>query len=334
MNSSKSVQKSLTAYGTLAVALSVVIAFSISACKKKETSLSNKNANAKTVKVYDYLKSTEGKYTLSAQQESTWMGSADYETDYIHDATGKYPAMRGLDYMNDDFEGVNQRALEWWNKGGLVTICWHTGTSFTGAWAESQSEEIADWNLMFTEGTAENKAMLDGMDKAAKALKELEEQGVVVIWRPFHEFDGGWFWWGKGGPENFKKLWQTMYDRYTNYWKLNNLIWVLGYCHNGEDYKDWYVGNECFDIIGADSYDKEELPGLYKEVGKVNKDKKPICLHECGANPTIEELNENRWLWFMTWHTEYLIDTNTKTELKTLYRSNQVITLDELPDFK
>ena len=48
------------------------------------------------------------------------------------------------------------------------------------------------------------------MDKAAEALQELKEENIPVLWRPFHEFDGAWFWWGKGGSENFKKLWIMM----------------------------------------------------------------------------------------------------------------------------
>lgn len=319
---------------SLKSAISVILLLSIltvfCSCGKSESLLSNPNSNETTVKVYEYIKSLEGSYTLSAQQESTWMGSVDYEMDYIFDATGKYPAMRGLDYMNDDFDGVNERAIEWWNKGGLVTVCWHTGANFSGAWAEAMSDEVTDWDRMFTDGTDENKVMLDGMDKAAKALKELKDQGVTVIWRPFHEADGAWFWWGKGGAENFKKLWITMYERYTDYWELDNLIWVLGLSHNGEDYKDWYVGNNYCDIVGADSYDLEEIPVLVKAVDKVNKADKPECFHECGENLTAEELSETSWVWFMTWHSEYLTDTNTKDELNELYNSARVITLDEL----
>ena len=94
--------------------------------------LSNPNADETTKSVYKYLCSLNGETTLSAQQESTWMGSADYEMDYIFAHTGKLPAMRGLDYMHDDFAGVNKRAAQWWQQGGLVTICWHTGADFTG----------------------------------------------------------------------------------------------------------------------------------------------------------------------------------------------------------
>lgn len=292
--------------------------------------LSNKNADERTQQIYQYLCNINGKKVLSAQQESTWMGSVDYEIDYVKKATSKYPAMRGLDYMNDDFYGVNQRAIDWWNKGGLVTICWHTGSDFCGEWNDAQNDVVENWNAMLTPGTKQYNDMIAGMDKGAKALKQLQDAGVTVLWRPFHEFDGGWFWWGKNGAESFKKLWKIMYDRYTNYWGLNNLIWVLGYSHNGIDVANWYPGDEYYDIIGADSYDPEEFSSLYTEMTSIAANGKPIAMHECGTNPTTDYLNSNTWCYFMTWHTEYLTNTNTKDELKKLYNSDIVITLDEL----
>ena len=322
--------KRLCAQGTVYVLVAVILLLTFNSCQKKEVTLSNPVANEQTVRIYNYIKSLSGNSTLSGQQESTWIDGPDYEVNFLSDATGKLPALRGFDYMNDDFDGVNERAVEWAQNGGLVTICWHTGADYSGAWAEAMADEVADWDALFTEGTPENKAMLDGMDKAAAALKELENQGVTVIWRPFHEFDGAWFWWGKGGPENFKKLWKTMYERYTVKWELNNLIWVLGFSHNGEDYKDWYVGDGYCDIIGADSYDLVEVPMLWKAVGKVNKSGKPQCFHECGKNLSADELGQYPWVWFMTWHSEYLVDTNTKEELNELYNSERVITLDEI----
>lgn len=198
--------------------------------------LSNPNATETTRKVYDYICTLGTTGTLSAQQESTWMGSVDYEMDYLLEATGKLPALRGLDYMHDDFSGVNERAIKWWSEGGLVTICWHTGADFSGEWKHALETAVEDWDAVFTEGTHENIEFLKGMDKAAEALLELQEAGVTVLWRPFHEFDGKWFWWGKDGSDTFVKLWRMMYDRYTNHWGLNNLIWVLGYSGNGINY--------------------------------------------------------------------------------------------------
>lgn len=292
--------------------------------------LTNKNAEENTVGIYQYICSLQGNGTLSGQQESTWMGSDDYEFDYIEKATGKLPAIRGFDYMDEDFEGVNQRAVKWADKGGIVTICWHCGPDYTGGWTQAMNGEIADWSLMLTEGTKEYNDMIAGIDKAAVALKELQKAGVTVLWRPYHEFDGAWFWWGKGGAESFKKLWRIMYHRYTDYWQLDNLIWVLGFCHNGVDMRKWNPGADYYDIIGADSYDKSELPILYRNVWAMNVRNKPIILHECGTNPTADELKNYPWCSFMTWHTEYMTDTNTLDELNALYNSDRVITLDEV----
>ena len=320
----------------IAIVLSLTILCLCGCTSEKEYALSNLKASENTKKLYSYLCETYGNAIISGQQESTWVSGEQYEFEYIYEATGKYPAIRGLDYMNDDFEGVNRRAIEWYEKGGIVSICWHCGADFSGSWDECKETDITDWEKALTEGTDEYKALIDGMDKGAKALKELQEKGIPVLWRPFHELDGDWFWWSRGGAENFKKLWALMYDRYTNYWGLDNLIWVLGYSHKNEMYKEFYPGDEYVDIAGADSYDAGAHGDLFKAVKKTVKSEKLVCFHECGTIPTVAELKKENaeWLWFLAWHTEYLVDNNTTENLKNIYNDEYVITLDELPDFK
>ena len=58
----------------------------------------------KTTAVYNYIRDNFGTSILSAQQESTWMDSTDYEMDYLYEVTGKLPAIRGLDFMNNDLK--------------------------------------------------------------------------------------------------------------------------------------------------------------------------------------------------------------------------------------
>ncbi|MBQ5331671.1 MAG: beta-mannosidase, partial [Oscillospiraceae bacterium] len=304
-----------------------------SVSQSTELTLSNPKASKEAKALYNYICDTYGNGIISGQQESTWMGSEQYEFEYIYENTGKYPAIRGLDYMNDDFDGVNRRAEDWHNRGGIVTICWHCGSDFSHSWDECMKTEIADWDKALTEGTAEYKKLIAGMDKGAKALSELKKKNIPVLWRPFHEFDGGWFWWGKGGAENFKKLWRIMYDRYTNYWGLDNLIWVLGYSGNGKGYDKWYPGDEYVDISGADSYKDGANGKLYKKVADIVGKSAPVCFHECGRIPTVSQLEKDNadWVWFMTWHTEYITDKNDPAELKEIYNSDYVITLDELP---
>ena len=85
--------------------------------------LSNPNATEEAKALYEYLCSLSGTAVLSGQMESTWMGSPDYEMDYIFEKTGKYPAIRGLDYMHDDFNGVNERAKNGGAKAALSPSC-------------------------------------------------------------------------------------------------------------------------------------------------------------------------------------------------------------------
>lgn len=302
--------------------------------------LTNPNADETTQKVYSYICETYKNAIISGQQESTWHDGTEYEMNYVYETTGKLPAMRGLDFTNDDFDGVVSRAADWWNRGGLVTICWHCGSDFTGTYEGCRYDDIEDWDAVLTEGTPENQVFMANMDNAGRALQQLQEQGVTVIWRPLHEFDGKWYWWGRGGTENFKKLWIMMYNHFTYDLGLNNLIWVLGYSHNGDDFmrkpEQWYPGDEYCDIVGADSYEVDRNGAeerLHRVVLAITNDKKPLTFHECGKMPTIEQLKETPWCSFTIWHTEYLTDTNTKEELSEIYNSDYVITLDELPEF-
>ncbi len=289
--------------------------------------LSNPNADANAKKLYDYINDMYGTYMITGQQESTWMGSPDYEMDYIFENTGKYPAMRGLDFMNNDFDGVVQRSIEWHEKGGIVTICWHTGVNGSGY--QESKDDNPDFDKLLTEGTDEYNAMMASWDRAAVALQELRDAGVPVLWRPFHEFDGQWFWWGKGGAEDFIKLWQMMYDRYTNDFGLTNLIWVLGY--SGEVKDNWYPGNEYCDIIGSDTYDNSTHLRAWNKLSALETGK-PMAFHECGKVPRMPMFQKDgaMWSWFMVWHTDHITGNSVKV-LNNVYNDEMAITLDEIP---
>ncbi len=298
--------------------------------------LSNPDAIPAARAVYAYLQQIHGSACLTGQMESTWMSSPDYEMDFLLKHTGKLPAIRGLDFMHNDFQGVVNRAIAWWEQGGIPHICWHTGSDFASGYNESKAHNL-DWDAALTPGTPEYAALLAAMDRAVPYLQQLEDAGVPVLWRPFHELDGGWFWWSKGGSENFVKLWQLMYSRYTDYWGLDNLIWLLGYSGNGGNMAAWYPGDEYVDLIGADSYTPGANGRLYQEVAAIAPEGMPIMFHECGTIPTQQQMTteDAPWAMFMVWHTDYLTDgkSNTPASLKAIYESAYFITLDELPDF-
>lgn len=299
--------------------------------------LSNENAIPAAQAVYAYLQDTWGTACLTGQMESTWMSSPDYEMNFIQKHTGKLPAIRGLDFMHNDFQGVVNRSIAWWKKGGIPHICWHTGSDFASGYNESKSHNL-NWEEAFIPGTPTYNKLIADMDRAVPYLQQLEDAGVPVLWRPFHELDGGWFWWSKGGSENFVKLWQLMYSRYTDYWGLDNLIWLLGYSGNGGNMAAWYPGDDYVDLIGADSYSPGANGRLYAEVAAIAPEGMPIVFHECGAIPTQAQMERENapWLMFMVWHTDFVTNgqSNTPASFKEIYNSDYFITLDELPDFQ
>ena len=292
--------------------------------------LANPNATPSAARLYEYLWSIKGKGILSGQQELPMNGNDSGELRYIEEETGRLPAILGLDYIGNDFKGVNERAKAWHDRGGIVSICWHWGIPPYGIGYLSSKESV-DLAELLTPGSALHQGFLDNMDRTAMALKELQEQDIPVLWRPFHEFDGSWFWWGKGGNTAFVLLWRTMYDRYVNMHKLNNLIWVLGY--GGEKGEGYYPGNSYVDVMGVDCYSEGIHEELYNWVLTQTDKKMPLCHHENGPIPDPGLLQEKGidWGWFLTWHTIHLREQNSKSYLRYVYHHPYVITLKDLP---
>ena len=150
------------------------------------------------------------------------------------------------------------------------------------------------------EGTWENKVFTEDLKNAAAYLKLLRDADIPVLWRPFHEAAGGWFWWGKDAA-SFKSLWIAMF----NYFKtegLDNLIWV--WTTEGND-SDWYPGDQYVDIVGRDIYNKEtaDCVSEYTSIAG-NYGNKIVSLSECGTVGLISEqwASGARWSWFMPWY--------------------------------
>jgi hypothetical protein len=298
--------------------------------------LSNSRASPAARKLYTYLWSQYGRKTLTGQQEQ---GSAqpnpNGELDYLQRVTGKLPAILGLDYIDPrDNDAVNDRATAWARSGGIVTLCWHWGAPDIGTGYENSKKDF-DVAAALKPGTPQNVAMMRDMTEVARPLKVLQDRGVPVLWRPFHEFSGDWFWWGKHGPDAFKALWALMYDQFTRVHGLNNLIWIVGWAGQNVD-PAWYPGRGTVDVAGADIYanDHGNLAAMFAQVKAIVGDTLPICLHENGPVPDPALLGPNAdWLWFMTWHTRWLTgaDQNTPDQLRRDFASKRYVTKDELP---
>lgn len=216
----------------------------------------------------NYIYSIKGYKVLSGQQGLT-------EVDYVNNITGRYPAVKGHDLIHEkENKAVVESIIDWWNRGGIPTLMWHWGAPGKGEGYENSKKEI-DIDLCFKEGTVENKAMWDDLHRVADWLTILRDAKVPVIWRPMHECEGDWFWYGKGTGQQFNRLWRTMFEYFTKERKLNNLIWVL--CHTGEPTAEYDPGEGYYDIVGADSYSKERVrKEMYSCVRLIHGDEYPI----------------------------------------------------------
>ena len=325
---------------------------------KVDKKLVNPNATKETKALMSYLADVYGKKIISGQQEIC--GSHNYEGSesdfaYIKEKTGKMPALRGFDFMNFRGNGLlwddlcAERVIDWYkNKGGIPTVCWHwfspgnigkkADNSF---YTESTTFSISK---ALTSGTAENTALLNDIEFMAGKFKQLQEADVPVLFRPLHEAEGGWFWWGAEGPENCVKLYRLLYEKFTNEYHLNNIIWVwTSYTYDTSS--KWYPGDDVVDILGYDKYNaKDGLPNgsaissTFYNMVKFTDGKKLVTMSENDTIPQVSNLiNEMAgWLYFCPWYGWYLTgeQNNPVDWLKQMYTSDYCITLDELPDLE
>lgn len=325
----------------------------------------NANANATTKNVFAYLKSIWGNHMLTGQMDLTWQDNIDEYQRVIND-TGKAPAIMGYDFMNYGMWTGNpglaqtEEAITHWKRGGLVTFNWHwrdpnASNSTIGEFYTEKTNFMIPIKNGVLDTTSTNFANIEtDVALIAAELKKLQDAGVTVLWRPLHESSGGWFWWGRndrtdGIPAAYAQvvLWRYLYDRLTNYYGLNNLIWIW----NGQS-AAWYPGDNYVDIVSTDIYDGaqnyESQVSAYNLTKSYSQEVKMTALSENSniPDPDLMKADNAWWLYFMVWNDtdtaegvtssnnfwtgEYY---NTKAHKVKVYNHSLVITLDELPKF-
>jgi hypothetical protein len=290
----------------------------------------NPDASPEARILLSYIHSIFGKYMLTGQMEAPW---GIEEIPYIQTNTGKLPAIRGQDLINESSNAreINE-AINWWKAGGIPTIMWHWGAPTVGEGYDASKGTI-DVTKCFIEGSNENREMMLDLKRIADHLTKLRDAKVPVIWRPMHECSGGWFWWDKSGGPAFVKLWKFMFDYFTKERGLNNLIWFLGY--DGSPSAAYNPGPGYYDIVGGDTYGPGgPYASIYNNAKTIHGTGIPIAMHECGVppDPAAAKAQNVLWSWFMIWHTTYLSDLN-KDVLKGLYSNDLTLTREELPNF-
>jgi Beta-mannanase len=280
----------------------------------------------------NYIYSIYGKQMLTAQMHVGW---GDDDVAYVNTTTGKYPAIMGIDFINES-ETASEvtKAIAYWKAGGIITAMYHEGAPTVGDGYDNSKATQSNFANVFVTGTAENTAMLSDWDRIAGHLKTLQDAGIPIIWRPFHECSGGWFWWDKSGGPSFIKLWQYLYTYLTKTKGIHNCLWFLGYC--GSPLKTYDPGTGWYDMLGGDTYGSGgPFASLYNTVkGLAPAPTMPIALHECGTPPDPSQaLSQNcMWAWFMVWDGTYIRGVST-TLLKSIYSNSLAITRDKLPNF-
>ena len=318
-------------------------------------------ASQSTQRLYSYMKDVYGKKVITGQYCDGGLNGTEFKA--IKSATGQTPAMLGLDFMrytpcrvqNGDTSDAVEKAIEFSRAGGIVTFCWHWNVPDKYLLSGTDGGNPRWWGGFYTKNVDRSKfsltkimngsdpkgydTLMSDVDEIAKQLKRLSDADVPVLFRPLHEASGGWFWWGADGSEAYKKLWQAIYDKLTNEYKLDNIIWVW----NGQA-ANWYPGDEYVDIIGEDIYpgtrDYSAQSSKYLEATDCSPNGKIVALTENGCLFDLDKAFDanTAWSYFGTWSGEFCISSSEKYTEKSMwqkvYNSDYAVTLSSLPDLK
>lgn len=282
-------------------------------------SLSDKKATPETISLYKKLNQlTQKGYLFGHQDDLAYGVNWKYENGKsdIKDVTGDYPAVYGWDIAGlekDDasnidgvpFDKMQQYIKDSNERGGISTISWHFDNPATGKNAWDNTPNAVKTVLP---GGENHQKFTSWLDKAAYfflSLKDKKGKNIPILFRPYHELTGGWFWWGKGNctPEEFKTLWKFTFD-YLQKKGVHNLIYVYNTSSfkTEEDFLANYPGADYADILSFDSYqnndDKEgkkfieEVQNQFKIINKIGQEQnKPIALAEAG----YEAIPDTKW---------------------------------------
>jgi mannan endo-1,4-beta-mannosidase len=304
-------------------------------------------ASSAAVELLRYLRTISGKQTLTGQHcvpllASTCLPSMQKQTRQF------YPAVFGQDFGFSEpgtWDGINFRqqivdeAIRRHEEGFIVTLMWHAVRPIEEepvVFESSIQGDLTDqqWTDLITPGTEVNERWKSQVDVIAFFLKQLKAANVPVLWRPYHEMKGDWFWWGKKPGENgYRKLWRMLFDRLVRVHGLNNLLWVYNAneVREGIDpYDIYFPGHDVVDVLATDVYRGGFAQHDYDQLVALAGDK-PIALGEVGPIPSLDTLRaQPRWTWFMHWFEPSNVWRESRGFLTT-YESMEAITHDELP---
>lgn len=225
---------------------------------------------------------SEGKI-LFGQQDAfmyghSWRAASEDSLDRsdVKDVCGRHPAVLGLDLGGielgnernldgNPFSFMRNAAVRHYEEGGVITFSWHIRNPLTGgdSWDVSSDSTVAS----VLEGGRKHGEFMQWLSRCADYLdtfRDSDGHRIPVIFRPWHEHTGSWFWWGKDlcTPDQYRALWKMTWQYMTQERGLDNIVWAYspGAGVDRDGYMERYPGDSMTDILGLDCYQYGELP--------------------------------------------------------------------------
>jgi len=275
----------------ISVILVVFAGFSLTASTKKSKPIDAK-ATKETIALFQNLMKLSGNHTLFGHQNATEYGrgwSGDEDRSDVKSVCGSHPAVIGVDVsglsgrpaeaIEKEKIRLQKVVVDMYNRGGVTTVAWHFNNPVSEGgfyWKDDVSKPAVKYLIPGGEAHEKYKEILKTIADWAHSLKGTDGKLAPVIFRPYHEFDGGWFWWGKPHctKDEFISLWQFTVSYLRDSLDVHNFIYAFSPDNKfttEEAFLERYPGNEWVDMVGMDNYgdmgrDKYDLENAAKKL--------------------------------------------------------------------
>lgn len=290
----------------------------------------NPNATHEAKALLAELYNWQGKVCLSGQHNQ--MARMSVVSERVKEISGHYPKVWGGEWgFSDgrhDTDNIAYRpkfiseVRRHHAMGSIIVVTYHQADPTVGEPCAFDPGVIgnlseAAWDELLSVGSDLNNVWAAHIDRLAEALKEFQAEGIPIIFRPYHEMNGTWFWWG-GDPARFKALWNLIYDRYVNHHGLNNLLWAWNPDKPWPGVEEFFPGHETVDLLGTDIYPRageETYPQEWFERMSALAAGKPLALSENSEIPRPGTFQSQPWSYWMAWD-ELIFKDNTDDQIR------------------
>ncbi len=236
----------------------------------------DRKATTQTVNLLYNLKKVLKKGVMFGHQDDFAYGVQwKYEENRsdVKDLTGDWPAVVGWDLGNLEFDSTNnldgvpfnqmKSFIKQGYENGLInTISWHANNPLTNATAWDTTHGTVEAILPGGEKHILYKHWLDRIALFFAELKDSDGEKIPVLFRPYHELTGNWFWWCKSicTPQQFISLWRFTVTYLKDIKGLHNLLYVYSTANFDSEYEflEYYPGDDFVDMISFDLYQRGE----------------------------------------------------------------------------